>query len=150
MGKRGLVLLEPREVCREFWDRVSNAKLVSSEADAKYYIAHGDVRLNYDSQLQFESLAMVFNIMSDEKALVTIDFSPVNEVPEKAPAPKVDFNNPHLSYDDVLPSAYFSMADLELWLEERDADSRILTVTGCSMEYVYDPEKGIESGDWKP
>ena len=42
------------------------------------------------------------------------------------------------------------MEDLELWLEERSAESRILTVIGCTLEFVHDPEKGVETGDWKP
>jgi alpha-1,3-mannosyl-glycoprotein beta-1,2-N-acetylglucosaminyltransferase len=66
--KEDLSYLSPERFAESYWGRVSNAKLVSSEADAKYYIAHGDVRLNYDSQLQFESFAMIFGIMSDEKA----------------------------------------------------------------------------------
>lgn len=87
---------------------------------------------------------------TEEKALVVVDFSPTNNVPDKAPAPQMDLTNPNLSYDDVLPSNYFSMEDLEMWLEERNAESRILTVTGCSVEFVYDPEKGEATGDWKP
>lgn len=79
-----------------------------------------------------------------------ISFAPINDVPDKAPVAKVDWNNPNLSFDDVLPSNYFSMEDLEMWLEERAAESRILTVTGCTMEYVYDPEKGETTGEWKP
>lgn len=85
-----------------------------------------------------------------DAALTLANFQPVNDVPDKAPAPQVDLTNPHLAYDDVLPSNYFSMEELERWLEERSAESRILTVIGCSVEYVYDPEKGEESGDWKP
>jgi hypothetical protein len=77
-------------------------------------------------------------------------FAPINDVPDKAPAPQVDWTNPNLSYDDVLPSNYFSMEELELWLEERNAESRILTVTGCTVEFVWDPEKGEATGDYKP
>ena len=87
---------------------------------------------------------------TEEKALALVDFNPINDVPDKAPAPQMDLSNPNLSYDDVLPSNYFSMEELELWLEERSAESRILTITGCSVEFVYDPEKGEATGDWKP
>ena len=31
----------------------------------------------------------------------------------------------------------------------REAESRILTITGCSCEFVYDPSRGEESGSWK-
>ena len=88
--------------------------------------------------------------VTDEKALAVVDFNPINHVPDKAPAPQMDLSNPNLSFDDVLPSNYFSMEELEVWLEERNAESRVLTVTGCTMEYVYDPEKGEATGDWKP
>jgi hypothetical protein len=83
-------------------------------------------------------------------SLMLANFQPLNDVPDKAPAPQLDLTNPNLAFDDVLPSNYFSMEELELWLEERSADSRILTVTGCTMEYVYDPEKGEATGEWKP
>lgn len=79
-----------------------------------------------------------------------ISFAPTMEVPDNAPPLKVDVSNPHLSFDDVLPSNYFSMERLQEWLDDRGAESRILTVTGCTVEYVYDPEKGERSGDWKP
>ena len=87
---------------------------------------------------------------TQETAVATVAFHPINDVPDKAPAPQLDLTNPHLAFDDVLPSNYFSMEDLELWLEERGTESRLLTVIGCTLEYVYDPEKGVESGDWKP
>ena len=86
----------------------------------------------------------------DETAITVTNFHPINDVPDKAPKPQMDLDNPNLSFDDVLPSNYFSMEDLQIWLDEREAESRILTVTGASIEYVYDPEKGEESGDWKP
>lgn len=88
---------------------------------------------------------------TNEVAVETvISFAPVNEVPKEAPPMQLDITNPMLSYDDVLPSNYFSMEDLQIWLEERDVLARVLRVTGCTMEYVYDPEKGEETGEWKP
>lgn len=77
-------------------------------------------------------------------------FAPINDVPDKAPAPQMDLGNPNLSFDDVLSSNFFSMEDLQIWLDERRAESRVLTVTRCSMEYLYDPERGEETGTWKP
>lgn len=88
--------------------------------------------------------------IKEEFAITVTSFHPVNDVPDKAPKPKMDLDNPNLSFDDVLPSNYLSMEDLQIWLDEREAESRILTVTGTSIEFVYDPEKGEESGDWKP
>lgn len=88
--------------------------------------------------------------MSAKTDLATMTFDPIYEVPADAPKPPMDLANPHLSFDDVLPSNYFSMEDLQIWLEEREAVSRVLTVSRCNVEYVYDPEKGVESGSWKP
>ena len=90
------------------------------------------------------------NAKNEETAVALASFHPINDVPDKAPAPQLNLDDPNLAFDDVLPSNYFSMEDLELWLEERSAESRILTVIGCTLEYVHDPEKGVESGDWKP
>lgn len=78
------------------------------------------------------------------------NFGPTLEVPNEAPALKIDVTNPDLTFDDVLPRNYFSMERLEEWLAERGAESRILTVTGISIEYIYDPKKGKDSGEWKP
>lgn len=87
---------------------------------------------------------------TEETAVVVASFHPINDVPDKAPAPQLNLDDPNLAFDDVLPSNYFSMEDLELWLEERSAESRILTVIGCTLEFVHDPEKGVETGEWKP
>lgn len=66
--KEDLLYLKPDLFAESYWRRVSNAKLVSSEADAKFYIAHGDVRLVYTSLYDFETLALNFDITKDEKA----------------------------------------------------------------------------------
>lgn len=85
-----------------------------------------------------------------ETAVVILDFGPINDVPDKAPAPPMNLADPHLAFDDVLPANFFSMERLQEWLAERGAESRILTVIGASVEFVYDPEKGVETGEWKP
>eukprot|EP00984_Skeletonema_dohrnii_P002550 scaffold893_cov110-Skeletonema_dohrnii-CCMP3373.AAC.2 len=66
--KEDLSYLKPEWFAESYWRRVSNAKLVSTEADAKFYIAHSDVRLVYNSLSHFETLAFNFDIMADEKA----------------------------------------------------------------------------------
>ena len=88
--------------------------------------------------------------MSKQVAVRT--FEPLQEVPAQAPKPPTDLDNPNLSADDILTENYFSMAALEAWLEDRDAESRVLTVTGCSVEYLYDPQKDKDgvNGEWKP
>ena len=58
----------------------------------------------------------------DETAVAVSNFHPVNAVPDKAPLPQMDLDNPNLSFDDVLPSNYFSMEDLQIWLDEREAE----------------------------
>lgn len=90
------------------------------------------------------------NAGTEETAVALASFHPVNDVPDKAPVPKFDPSNPNLTFDDVQPANYFSMEALEEWLTERGAEARILTVSGASTEFVYDPEKGEESGRWKP
>lgn len=87
---------------------------------------------------------------NERSEIAAVSFAPTQDVPNNAPPMQLDINNPMLSYDDVLPSNYFSMEDLQIWLDERQATSRILRVIGCTVEYVYDPEKGEETGEWKP
>ena len=66
--KEDLSYLKPEWFAESYWRRVSNAKFVSTAADAKFYIAHSDVRIVYTSFAEFESLAVDFDIKSDEKA----------------------------------------------------------------------------------
>ena len=84
--------------------------------------------------------------------LATRTFEPVQIVPTAAPKPPADLANPHLSADDILTENYFSMAVLEQWLAERGAESRVLTITGCTVEYLFDPQqdKDGKNGEWKP
>lgn len=86
------------------------------------------------------------------KQLTVKTFVPIQDVPAAAPKPPAELDNPHLSADDILTENYFSMAALEEWLADRDAESRILTVTGCTVEYLYDPaqDKDGKNGEWKP
>ncbi|KAL3817740.1 hypothetical protein ACHAXA_010960 [Cyclostephanos tholiformis] len=51
-----------------YWNRVSRAKLVEKVSDAKRYVADGDVRLVYSNFDHFKRLALLFDIMQDEKA----------------------------------------------------------------------------------
>ena len=92
--------------------------------------------------------------MSEDTSVQTIEagFLPTQDVPTAAPKPPADLTNPYLSADDILTENYFSMAVLEQWLEERGAESRLLTVTGCTVEYLYDPQadKDGTNGEWKP
>ena len=52
----------------KYWNRLSKAKLVDSVHEAKYHIAHSDVKIIYEDFEKFRSLALEFDIMSDEKA----------------------------------------------------------------------------------
>ena len=86
------------------------------------------------------------------KQVMVKTFEPVQDVPTQAPKPPTDLDNPNLSVDDILTENYFSMAALEAWLEDRNAEARVLTVTGCTVEYLYDPQtdKDGVNGEWKP
>ncbi len=83
---------------------------------------------------------------------VKSSFQPIYDVPAAAPPPPVDLTNPHLSADDIVTKAYFSMESLQEWLADRNTDMRLLTVNGCTVEYIYDPvkDKNGENGNWRP
>jgi hypothetical protein len=87
------------------------------------------------------------------KALTVANFAPLVEVADNAPKPKVDFYNPHLSFEDVLPENFFSMDSLQARLDARGgAESLILTIAKVSMELLFDASKGetAKDGEWKP
>ena len=89
--------------------------------------------------------------MSENTNLTVVDFSPTFEVPDKAPTMPIDTSNPNISFDDLFPENFFSMDALQHWLAERGAESRALTVTGASMELLYDPSnEKPEDGRWLP
>ena len=72
-------------------------------------------------------------------------------VPDNAPPMPAWASNPQASYDDALPSRYMSLERLGEWLDERQAESRVLTVTNVTCELLYDPEKEEpKDGEWKP
>ena len=85
--------------------------------------------------------------------IAIIDFSPTIDVPNDAPIMTFDPQNEALSYDDLFPENFFSMESLQVWCNERGAESRLLGVVGASMELLYDPSKGddaYKNGDWRP
>ena len=90
--------------------------------------------------------------MSKTKELAVVNFAPTLEVPDNAPPLPVDVGNQHLTVDDLFPENFLSMAGLERWLNERNAESRVLTVTAVSMELLYDPSNGEKpkDGTWRP
>ena len=82
----------------------------------------------------------------------TPNFAPRLDVDGNAPPLKVDVFNPHLTLDDVLPDNFISMEGLQRWLDERNAESRVLTTAAVTMELLYDPGRGEKpaDGEWKP
>ena len=50
-------------------------------------------------------------------------------------------SNPRLSSDGTLTEKYFRMAAWEHWLSERSVESRVLTITGCTIELLFDFQK---------
>jgi hypothetical protein len=70
-------------------------------------------------------------------------------VPETAPAPTFDLDNPKLTFVNLFPENFFSLEGLQLIVDE-GGGPLVLTVSGCTVEYVYNPENGENSGSWKP
>lgn len=88
--------------------------------------------------------------MSDKEITTPNPIAPMLEVPAEAPKPAFDLDNPDLSIMDVFPENFFSMEGLQAILDTEAAHSLLLTVTACTMEYIYDPAKGEAYGEWKP
>jgi len=65
---RDLSYLKSSVWARNYWNRVSNAKLVENAVEAKSYVAHSDVRLEYTNYGEFMGFGIDFDIMQDEKA----------------------------------------------------------------------------------
>ncbi len=61
-------LADASAYANDYWNRVSQAKLVEHIEEAKRNVAHGDVRLMYTNLKQFKKLANKLGIMEDEKA----------------------------------------------------------------------------------
>jgi hypothetical protein len=79
-------------------------------------------------------------------------FSPIQPVPDNAPPPPVSLDNPNLSAGDLLVENYFGMESLQSWLDVRNAESRLLTITAVTVEFLFDPQTDPRgsSGQWKP
>lgn len=89
--------------------------------------------------------------MTDQTALTVTNFQNQIDVPKTAPKPPEWMFNPNATIDDALPSNYLSLEGLQEWLDDRNAESRILTVTAVTCELLYDPEKEeADAGEWKP
>lgn len=85
------------------------------------------------------------------KDLATVNFQNTLDVPKNAPKPPEWMFNPNATIDDALPSNYLSLEGLQEWLDDRNAESRVLTVNGVTCELLYDPEKeDADAGEWKP
>lgn len=77
------------------------------------------------------------------------DIAPTLDAPENAPLPNFDLTNPNLNFVDLFPENFFSMDGLQVIVDE-GGGPLVLTVIGCTIEYVYNPEVGEASGSWKP
>jgi hypothetical protein len=75
--------------------------------------------------------------------------APTLEIPDSAPAPSFDLANPDLNFVDLFPENFFSLEGLQVIVDE-GGGPLVLTVIGCTVEYVYNPENGESSGSWKP
>ncbi len=91
--------------------------------------------------------------MTNQTALTILDFTNTIEVPANAPKPPAWMFDENASIDDALPQRFMSMEALEEWLQDRHAESRILTITAITCELLYDGaegEKAAAAGEWKP
>lgn len=84
----------------------------------------------------------------NERAMSPI--APLLDVPAVAPVPTFDLTNPDLTFDDVFQPNYLSAEYVEAMMEANGGVPLEYTVEQCTIEYVYDPTQGENSGEWKP
>lgn len=88
---------------------------------------------------------------SNGNGLVEVSpLAPTLEIPNGAPMPHFDLENPDLTWMDLFPENFFSMDGLQGIMDSEQAHSLMLTVSDCRVEYVFDPAKGDSTGEWKP
>jgi hypothetical protein len=75
--------------------------------------------------------------------------APTLDVPRAAPEPQFDLADPDLNFADVFPENFFSLEGLQTIVDEIGGPL-VLTATACTVEYVFNPEKGENSGEWRP
>lgn len=71
--------------------------------------------------------------------------APTTEIPFGIELPPFDLFSSEITFDDLFPPKFLSAE----FVEAR-GNEMTLTVEGISIEYVYDPEKGETTGEWKP
>lgn len=76
--------------------------------------------------------------------------SPVLDVPNGVGLPVYDIFNPDLTFYDVFQPAYLSAEYVEKLVEANGNMPIFYMVEACTVEYIFDPEKGELSGEWKP
>ena len=84
-----------------------------------------------------------------ESPVLSNEIAPTLAAPEKAPIPSFDLGNPNLNFVDLFPENLFSLDGLQV-IVDQGGGSLVLTVTACTIEYVFNPENGEASGSWKP
>ena len=67
--------------------------------------------------------------------------------PEKAPVPNFDPNE--ANYFDMFAPQYYNLETVQALMQE-GGGPLLLEVDRVGVEYVYNPEHGEDSGDWKP
>lgn len=81
------------------------------------------------------------------------DLSPVpayelpGNTPEKAPLPTFDPNQ--ANYFDMFAPQYYNLETVQALMKE-GGGPLLLEVERVAVEYVYNPEHGEDSGEWKP
>ena len=70
-----------------------------------------------------------------------------DDTPEKAPMPAFDPNG--ANYFDMFAPTYYNLDTVQA-LTKEGGGKLLLQVKSVDVEYVYDPSKGEDSGDWRP
>lgn len=78
---------------------------------------------------------------------LAVPYTLPDNTPEKAPMP--DFNPGDANYFDMFAPQYYNLDTVQALMKE-GGGPLLLQVERVAVEYVYNPERGEDSGDWKP
>ena len=70
-------------------------------------------------------------------------------VPNNAPTPHFDPFDPELRISDVLVENYFNIENVQAAIKANDGIPPVFAFERVYSDFVYNPETGVQSGDWK-
>ena len=79
--------------------------------------------------------------------LPTVAYALPGNTPDKAPMP--DFDPKEANYFDMFAPQYYNLETVQALMKE-GGGPLLLQVEQVIVEYVYNPEHGEDSGEWKP